>query len=192
MLRYAFNGWTLSIAGILWLTVFLTLTYFWFDFSERIDQRLLSGEVYTASAGIYSAPKTLKAGEETSRADLIEYLKSAGYIERNAQADTARSRFAVDGDVLGIEPGMTGYIDGRKVFPSLTVKFSKDGRSVAAIGDRDSGEQVNEAKLEPKILSSIAAEGDGRRKAVTFNDLPPHLVKAITVTEDRAFLNITA
>ena len=31
------------------------------------------------------------------------------------------------------------------------------------------------------------AEGDGRRKAVTFNDLPPHLVKAITVTEDRAF-----
>ena len=42
-------------------------------------------------------------------------------------------------------------------------------------------------RLEPKMLSTIAAEGDGRRKTVTFNDLPQHLIKAITVTEDRAF-----
>src|SRR5258708_17643038 len=47
--------------------------------------------------------------------------------------------------------------------------------------------QAKEAQEQPKNLSSIAAEGDGRRKTVTFNDLPPHLVKAITVTEDRAF-----
>ena len=33
----------------------------------------------------------------------------------------------------------------------------------------------------------IAEEGNGRRKVVTFNDLPKQLVKAITVTEDRAF-----
>jgi|CXWL01.1.fsa_nt_gi penicillin-binding protein 1B len=186
-LRSVFNVWTLSIAGFLFLGVFLTLTYFWFDFSDRIDQKLLSGEVYTASAGIYSAPKTLKVGENTTMPGLIDYLKSAGYIERNNQADASRSRYAVDGDVLGIEPGMTGTIDGVKVFRALSVKFSKDGKSVVAIGDRDSNTQVNEAKLEPRILSSIAAEGDGRRKTVTFNDIPAHLVKAITVTEDRAF-----
>ena len=97
-LRYVFNGWTLSIAGILLLVAFLTLTYYWFDFSERIDQRLLSGEVFTASAGIYSAPKTLKVGENTTMPALIDYLKTAGYIERNAQAPRvilshARNRF---------------------------------------------------------------------------------------------------
>lgn len=186
-LGYIFNVWTISAASILLLVVFLTLTYFWFEFSDRIDRKLLSGEVYTSSAGIYSAPKTLKVGEDTTALGLIEYLKTAGYIERNNQADASRSRYAVDGEVVGIEPGLTGYIDGKKVFPSLSVKFSKDGKSVAAIGDRDSNTQVSEAKLEPKILSSIAAEGDGRRKAVTFSDLPPHLIKAITVTEDRAF-----
>ncbi len=37
------------------------------------------------------------------------------------------------------------------------------------------------------MLSTIAAEGDGRRKTVKFADLPPQLIKAITVTEDRAF-----
>ncbi|HEY2846482.1 MAG TPA: transglycosylase domain-containing protein, partial [Pyrinomonadaceae bacterium] len=125
--------------------------------------------------------------ESTSITDLIEYLKSAGYIERNAQADASRSRFAVDGDVLGVEPGLTGTIDGQKAFHSLSVKFAKDGKSVSAIGDRDTNQQLREAYLEPKVLSSIAGEGEGRRKTVTFHDLPPQLVKAITVTEDRAF-----
>ncbi|MGE3467638.1 MAG: PBP1A family penicillin-binding protein [Pyrinomonadaceae bacterium] len=187
ILGYVFNGWTIAAGLFLVLGAFLTLTYFWFEFSGRIDSRLLSGEVFTATAGIYSAPKTLKVGEKISQEELIDYLRSAGYIERNNQADASRSRYAVDGDILGIEPGITGTIDGVKEFPALSVKFDKDGKSIAGIGDRTANTEVKEAKLEPKILSSIAAEGDGRRKTVTFNDLPPHLVKAITVTEDRAF-----
>lgn len=182
-----FNVWTLSIALFLILGSFLTLMYFWFEFSDRIDQKLLSGEVYTASAGIYSAPKILRTGETTSASDLVEYLKTAGYIEKNSRADPSRSRYYVENNIVAVEPGVTAVIDGQKVFPSLTVKFSKNLKTVEAIGDRDSGNQINAARLEPKILSSIAAEGDGRRKSVTFNDLPPHLIDAITVTEDRAF-----
>ncbi len=182
-----FNRWTATAVLFLFLGVFLTLMYFWFEFSDRIDQRLLSGEVYTASAGIYSAPKTLKTGEAISIEELVDYLKSAGYIEKNNRADASRSRYSIEDDVLAIEPGLTGVIDDKKVFPSLSVKFGKDLKTVIAIGDRDADKQVTEAQLEPKVLSSIAAEGDGRRKAVTFNDLPPHLIKAFTVTEDRAF-----
>lgn len=187
ILRWIFNPYTLSISALLVLGVFLTATYFWFEFSDRIDRRLLSGEVFTPSAGIYSAPKTLRSGEELSPAGLVDYLKAAGYIEKNNQADASRSRYALAEDSLEIEPGVTGVIDGKKVFPPLTVKFKKDGKSVAAIIEKDGGKEVKDAPLEPKILSSIAAEGDGRRKTVTFNDLPPHLIKAITVTEDRAF-----
>jgi penicillin-binding protein 1B len=182
-----FNRWTASAALFLFLGAFLTLTYFWFEFSGRIDQKLLGGEVYTASAGIYSAPKILRVGESISVPGLVDYLRSAGYIEKDSRADPSRSRYFVEGNVVAIEPGITGIIDRQKVFPSLTVKFAKDLKSVEAIGDRDSGEQVNAARIEPKILSSIAAEGDGRRKTVTFNDLPTHLITAITVTEDRAF-----
>jgi penicillin-binding protein 1B len=182
-----FNRWTFAAVSFLSVGVFLTLAYFWFEFSDKIDQRLLSGEVFTATAGIYSAPKTLNTGEAITRDDLVDYLRSAGYIERNSQADASRSRYAIEGDTVGIEPGIGAVIDGKKTFPSLTVKFSKDGKTVAAIGDRDTGAEVQQSKLEPRILSSIAAEGDGRRKTVTFNDLPQHLVKAFIVTEDRAF-----
>ncbi|CAN5373853.1 penicillin-binding protein 1B [soil metagenome] len=186
-MRMVFNAWTISIAAFLGLGVFLVATYFWFEFSDRIDRKLLSGEVYTASAGVYSAPKTLKVGEAITSAELVDYLKSAGYIEKNNQADASRSRYSVEDGIVAVEPGLTGTIDGRKVFAPLTIKFSKDLKTVAAIGDRMTNTQVNETKLEPKILNSIAAEGDGRRKTVTYNDIPPYLVKAITTTEDRAF-----
>ncbi len=182
-----FNRWTFTAASLMVLICFLTLTYYWFEFSDKIDQRLLSGDVFTATAGVYSAPKTLRTGETITAAELVEYLRSAGYIDRNAKADRSRSRYSIDSDTVGIEPGLTATIDGKKTFPALTVKFAKDGRSVAAIGDRDQGRQVDSAQVEPRILSSIAAEGDGRRKTVAFDDLPQHLVKAITVTEDRAF-----
>ena len=186
VLRFFFNPVSYLLSLLVLMGAFLTLTYFWFEYSDRIDL-LLKGDVYTNTAGIYSAPKTLKIGEETSVEDLTAYLKSAGYIEKNVQADASRSRFAVEGNKIEIEPGATATLDGKKTFPALAVEFKKDGKSVASIIEKDDEKEVKQTQLEPKILSSIAAEGDGRRKAVTFQDLPQSLIKAITVTEDRAF-----
>src|SRR5206468_12373683 len=72
------------------------LIYYWVVFSARIDN-LLKGEVFTRSAGIYAAPKQIRAGQNISQEDLIAYLKRAGYVERGQQADTARGRYAIDG-----------------------------------------------------------------------------------------------
>lgn len=185
-LRLVFNPVTLTATGILVLGVFLTLTYFWFEFSDRIDS-VLRGEVFTSTAGIYSAPKTLKTGENLTPEELKEYLTSAGYIEKNQQADESRSRFSEKKGGIEIEPGNTGIIDDKQVYPAVSVKFKKDGKSVESITDTASEKELKEVQLEPRILSSLAAEGDGKRKVVTFKDLPPHLIKAITVTEDRAF-----
>lgn len=187
ILHGVFNLWTGTFALILLLIGILGLTYFWFEYSDRIDRRLLGSEIFTPTAGIYSAPKTLKDGDPTSLPELIEYLKSAGYIEKNAKADQTRSRYSIlDGKLL-IEPGATAVINGTKVFAPLQVKFAKDGKSVDSIQNLATSRVEPETKLEPKMLSTIAAEGDGRRKVVKFADIPPHLIKAITVTEDRAF-----
>ncbi|HUR97291.1 MAG TPA: PBP1A family penicillin-binding protein [Pyrinomonadaceae bacterium] len=186
--RFFINPWIVTFTLVFVLIGLLSFTYFWFDFSDRIDRRLLSGEIYTPSAGIYSAPKTLKAGERVTVVELIDYLKSAGYIEKNNKADQSRSRYSVIEGKLVIEPGTTGVLDGKKIFPPVSVSFAKDGKSVNGIADLELKAQVDKIKLEPKMLSStVAAEGDGLRRTVTFADIPPHLVKAITVTEDRAF-----
>lgn len=190
MLRLVFNGWTISLALLVLLGIFLSLTYYWFEFSDQIDRKLMSGEVFTRSAGIYSGPKNLRSGENITRAELIDYLKSAGYIDKNVKADPARSRFSVnDAADLVVEPGASATIDGERAFPAIAVTFAKDGKSVVRIRSLDSRADETSVRLEPKQLSTIAAERDGRRKTVTFNDLPNHLIKAITVTEDRAFFD---
>lgn len=187
LLRAVFNGWTISLALLATLAAFLTFTYYWFEFSDRIDRKLLSGEVFTPYAGIYSAPKTLRVGEVLPPAELVDYLRSAGYIDKNVKADLSRGRFELDGTTVKFEPGITGVIDGVKQFRPLVVSYNKDARTIAKIVDLESGIELQKAPLEPKQLSTIAAEKDGRRRTVSFDDLPGDLVKAITVTEDRAF-----
>jgi penicillin-binding protein 1B len=182
-----FNRWTLIAGMCAILAGFLIFTYYWFAFSDEIDRRLLSGEVFTPSAGIYTAPKLIRKGENVDAAVLIDYLKTAGYIEKNNRADASRSRYSIQNGSLLIEPGATANVDGKKVFNALSVSFEKDGKSIDKIRNLDLERDEVKQRLEPRILSSLAAEGDGRRKTVNFDDLPPHLIKAITVTEDRAF-----
>ena len=110
-----FNRYTLGVSLLMILVGFLTFTYFWFEYSDQIDRKLLSGEVFTPTAGIYSAPKTLRVDEAISQQGLIDYLKSAGYIDKSNKADISRSRFSIEGDVVTIDPGQGGIIDGKKV-----------------------------------------------------------------------------
>src|ERR1044071_8113085 len=79
------------------------LIYYWTVFSHRIDN-LLAGEVFTRSTGIYAAPKQLRTGEPIAAADVIAFLKRAGYVEKTQQADTSRGRYTAAGTTLEIEP----------------------------------------------------------------------------------------
>ena len=80
------------------------LVYYWIVLSRRIDN-LLSGEVFTRSAGIYAAPKQIRAGQNLSEDELVAYLKRAGYVEQGQQGESARGRYVVNGINLDVVPG---------------------------------------------------------------------------------------
>jgi penicillin-binding protein 1B len=160
--------------------------YYWWVFSKRID-RLLSGEIFTRSAGIYAAPIELRAGENISVDDLINYLKHTGYVEKTQQADDARGRYSLNGAALDVEPGAANIIDGQRTFPRLRVQFARGGKAIAALNDLQTNSRLEKAQLEPEQISSVTGRERAKRRVVGFHDLPQHLVKAITVTEDRTF-----
>ncbi|HVG34158.1 MAG TPA: PBP1A family penicillin-binding protein [Pyrinomonadaceae bacterium] len=162
--------------------------YYWWIFSGRID-RLLNGEVFTRSAGIYAAPKELRVGENISVDELIAYLKRAGYVEKTQQADSSRGRYSINGANVDIEPSKDATLDGQKTFPRLRVQFARGGKSIATIMFPDGGARYDKAQLEPEKISSVTGTERAKRRIVGFNDLPPHLIKAITVTEDRSFFD---
>src|SRR6185503_3911992 len=108
------------------------LIYYWTVFSGRIDN-LLAGEVFTRTAGIYAAPKQLSVNESVSAADVIAFLKRAGYVEKTQQADTSRGRYAVNGNTLDIEPSGASSVDGVKQFQNVRVQFSGAGKSISSL-----------------------------------------------------------
>ena len=166
--------------------VIACLVYYWTIFSGRIDN-LLKGEVFTRSAGIYAAPKQLRLGQPLTPEKLIEFLKHAGYVEKTTQADKARGRYSVGDGSVDVEPSENITVDGLRQFQSVRVQFARSGKTISSLTDLESKSRLDKALLEPELISSVTGRERAKRKVVGFNDLPPHLVKAITTTEDRAF-----
>jgi penicillin-binding protein 1B len=162
------------------------LVYYWTVFSSRIDN-LLTGEVFTRSAGIYAAPKQIHVGEALSQEELIAYLKRAGYVETGRQAEAARGHYSKDGASVEIEPSLESSVDGQAQFQRIRVLFSRNGKTIGAINVLAGNNRTERALLEPELISSVTGRERAKRRIIGFNDLPPHLVKAITVTEDRSF-----
>ncbi|HEX5708014.1 MAG TPA: PBP1A family penicillin-binding protein [Pyrinomonadaceae bacterium] len=180
----------LFVLPVLLLTVAAAafLGYYYWVFSARID-RLLRGEVFTRSAGIYAAPREIRVGDGLSIEDLTNRLKLSGYVERAQQADNSRGRYAVSGATVEIEPSKDSVIDGRRQFQHVRVQFGRGGKTIAGLSDLDGGAKLQSAWIEPEQISSVTGQEREKRKIVGFRDLPPHLVKAITVTEDRTFFD---
>jgi penicillin-binding protein 1B len=162
------------------------LIYYWTVFSGRIDN-LLKGEVFTRSAGIYAAPKQLRVGQTLTPERLIELLKHAGYVEKTQQADKARGRYSFADGNVDIEPSDNNVVDGQRQFQSVRVQFSRNGKTINSLTDLENKTHLDKVWLEPELISSVTGRERAKRKIIGFNDLPSDLVKAITVTEDRAF-----
>ena len=162
------------------------LAYYWVVFSGRIDN-LLRGDVFTRSAGIYAAPKMVRVNQSISEDDFVGYLKRAGYVERNQQADSARGRYSMSGRMVDVDPGADSMVDGAHPFPQLRVEFRGGGKSIGYITDRSNGAHLDKAQLESELISSVTGRERAKRRVIGFNDVSENLRNAIVVTEDRSF-----
>src|SRR4029450_9029309 len=99
----------------------------------------------------------------------------------------ARGRYIQSSGTVDIEPSSAASVDGQQQFQHVRVQFARGGNSISALSDLGRKRSYQRVWLEPELISSVTGRERAKRKVVGFNDLPPHLVKAITTTEDRAF-----
>ncbi|HKG98928.1 MAG TPA: PBP1A family penicillin-binding protein, partial [Pyrinomonadaceae bacterium] len=111
----------------------------------------------------------------------------AGYVEKTQQADTSRGRYAANGMTVDVEPSGASSVDGAKQFQIVRIQFNSSGKAINSLTDLEGRGSLERVWLEPELISSVTGSERAKRKVIGFNDLPPHLVKAITVTEDRSF-----
>ena len=163
------------IVGLTGYTVLQSYIYY----ARIIDARLSRGYL-TSRPGLYAGPRVLQAGERLSHDKLTTILRRAGYLESSA-SDVWSGSFEHKGASIEIRPSHTNKIQPRLI----TIEFADE--SIAAV--YADGTQITSFTLEPEILSNDLSSKAGKREALNYSDLPPHLIHAILSIEDRRFFD---
>jgi penicillin-binding protein 1B len=160
------------------LSAFLIHSYR--SYAKIVDGRLTRGYL-TSRAGIYAAPRILRAKQRLSPAGLAAALRRAGYVESDEASEVWNGSFSVADTAVEIHPNNTGG------YPSVVrITFDPTGRINEMTGDEIT---LDSFTLAPESMTNDASMKSGARSQLAFKDLPRILVQAITSIEDRRFFD---
>lgn len=170
--------WSIAILAVAVISLGLVLVKTYRSYAKIVDARLAHGYLISR-AGIYASPRTLRLGQKYSLVSLSQALRSAGYAESDSVSEVWNGSFSVNQNLIVIHPTAGG-------FPS-TVRIALEGDRISDLtGDEVTLESFT---LAPESLTNDAFTKSGTRSQLTFTDIPPVLVQAITSIEDRRFFD---
>jgi penicillin-binding protein 1B len=174
------------VAALLILSLVATtaaFAYLYSHYSKIVDRRLASGYL-TSRAGIYAAPRVLRPGQRISAGQLSLILRRAGYAGGEASR-VWNGRFRQDEDgAVEIRPNDAGDEASAQDFGVVRVRFDRRGQIASLEGD---GAPLESYTLAPEPLTADAAEKTAERSALSYDEIPPALARAILSIEDRRF-----
>ncbi len=150
--------------------------YFYLKYQRVVDDRLASGPIFANVSQIYAAPREVRTGQKLTAASIARDLRQAGY-NANPQLGT----FQLTGDDIRIKPGPQSYhaTDGATI--------NTAGGEVQSITS-ENGVALRGYSLEPQLITSLSEDKNRtKRRLVTYKEIPPRLVQAVTAIEDRGF-----
>jgi penicillin-binding protein 1B len=156
--------------------VIATLGYFYFKYERVVDDRLAKGPMFASVSQIYAAPREVRNGQKLAISEIASQLRSAGY-NANSQLGT----FELNGDNIFIKPGPQSYhsTDGATIYAPNGVVQKITAENGAALGAYE---------LEPQLITALSEENNrSKRRLISYKDIPPRLVQAVTAIEDRNF-----
>jgi penicillin-binding protein 1B len=150
--------------------------YFYYHYQQVVDDRLAAGPIFASVSQIYAAPREVRAGQKLSAAVIASDLRRAGY-NNNPQLGT----FQLHADNIFIKPGPESFhtTDGATI-------ITTDGvvQSITA----ENGAALSAYELEPQLITALSEDKNRtKRRLVTYKEIPPRMVQAVTAIEDRNF-----
>lgn len=143
-----------------------------------VDARLASGYL-TSRPGIYAAPRVLRAGQGFSAHELEQVLRRAGYVQSETR-QIWNGSFRRTDNIIEISPGAS-----RTSNSARKIRIVLDEQGIQEITGDDS--TLESFTLEPEILTNDYAGRTLRDRKLTYDEIPPVLVKAIIAIEDQRF-----
>lgn len=168
------RGLLVVVLGCLVIAVSV-VGYYYFKYEHVVDQRL-HGPIFANVSQIYAAPREIRPGQKLSISKISAELRRAGY-NNNSQLGT----YEVNGDNIFIKPGPQSYhtTDGATI-------STADG--VVQKITAENGAALSAYELEPQLITALSEDNSRtKRRLITYNDVPPRMVQAVTAIEDRNF-----
>ena len=149
---------------------------FYHRYSGMVADRLAEGPLFASTAQIFAAPQEVRPGQQLSAASIAAALRKAGYNQNNQLGS-----FQLRGDSILIKPGPQSYLasDGATI--------NTEGGAVQSI-TAENGVALAGYKLEPQLITALSEDKNRtKRRIVTYDQIPPRMVQAVTSIEDRSF-----
>lgn len=173
----------LTVGGIFlagMLAGFTVFSYYYIRYGDIVSARFQE-PVFVDTAKIYAAPREVRPGQDLPISLIANELRSAGYTQDGVSPVSQLGTFSQGGDSITVRPGPQSYHapddatihDTNGVVDSIT---DPQGRPLASY------------ELEPLLVTGLSESAERiKRRLVTYNELPPNLVKAVLAIEDRHY-----
>jgi penicillin-binding protein 1B len=155
----------------------LTFTWYYNKYSKLVEAKLSSGPFANTSM-VFASPQVVMVGDELDTAEVVEYLRDAGY---GTKVNNRMGWYNVREDAIEVYPGPDSYFDQEEG----VIRIAK-GKVTQIIALRDNTERT-QYLLEPQLITNLFDRNREKRRSVEFNDIPAVLVNAIVATEDKRF-----
>ncbi|MGH9617948.1 MAG: penicillin-binding protein 1A, partial [Acidobacteriaceae bacterium] len=153
--------------------------YYYHAYEHVVDQRL-NQPLFANTAKIYAAPAEVRPDQKYSVQQIAQDLEQAGYSPANVSHPSQIGTFSLTESSIHILPGPQSYHapDGATVYTS---------KGIVKTIQADNGEQLSAYELEPQLITGLSDKDRGKRRLVTYDELPKYLVPAVTSIEDRRY-----
>ncbi|QHS51463.1 penicillin-binding protein 1A [Edaphobacter sp. 12200R-103] len=158
------------------LVALTVLGYYYFKYENIVNDRLAKGPLFANVSQIYATPREVRDGQKLSTSEIAAELRKAGY-NSNPQLGT----FQLNGDSIFIKPGPESYhtTDGATISAPNGIVQKITGENGAALSAYE---------LEPQLITALSEDSRRtKRLLVSYQDIPPRMVQAVTAIEDRNF-----
>jgi penicillin-binding protein 1B len=161
--------------------------YDYFKYEKIVDDRLASGPIFANVSQIYAAPREVRVGQHLTASFIAQDLLRAGY-NANPQLGT----FQLHGDSIQIKPGPQSYhsTDGATIVTGQATDADGAATSDSVVQSitADNGAPLAAYQLEPQLITALSEDKNRtKRRIVTYEEIPPQMVQAVTAIEDRRF-----
>jgi penicillin-binding protein 1B len=157
----------------------IVFAYYYHAYEHVVEQRLRQ-PLFANTAKIYAAPTEVRPDQKYSVQEIAHELTQAGYSAVGGSHPSQLGTYSLTESSIHILPGPQSYHapDGATVYTAKGMV-----KSIKA----DDGENLSAYELEPQLITGLSDKDRGKRRLVTYDELPRYLVPAVTSIEDRRF-----